>query len=126
MREQPLDTAEELIRSADGEAEPSTSVRTQLANAMTGLKKKYYGKGPTAAKAYLEDDYVFVVMEDGLLRHEETLLERGMDDEGRSHRLTFQSAVGSPACAAGQELVGRQGVGYHRQITFRPSRGFQI
>jgi len=126
MSAQPLDTAEELIRSADGEAEPSTSVRTQLANAMTGLKKKYYGKGPTAAKAYLEDDYVFVVMEDGLLRHEETLLERGMDDEVRSHRLTFQSAVGSTACAAVEELVGRKVVGYHSQITFRPTRVFEI
>src|SRR4051812_50115217 len=109
MREQPLDTAEELIRSADGEAEPSTSVRTQLANAMAGLKKKHYGKGPTAAKAYLEDDYVFVVMEEGLLRHEETLLERGMDDAVRSHRLQFQEAVESTAAGAGRGPPGPKG-----------------
>jgi uncharacterized protein YbcI len=121
-----LDTAEELIRSADGATEQTSSVRTQLANAMAGLKKKHYGKGPTAAKAYMEDDYVFVVLEGGLLRHEETLLERGMDDDVRSHRLKFQAAVESTAVGAVEELLGRKVIGYHSQITFRPTRAFEI
>ena len=45
--------AEELVRAAEGRLpdEPGGSVRTALANAMVGLKKQYYGKGPTAAKA---------------------------------------------------------------------------
>ena len=126
MSDQPLDTAEELIRSVDAGTEPSSSVRTQLANAMAGLKKKHYGKGPTAAKAYLEDDYAFVVLEGGLLAHEETLLERGMDDAVRSYRLKFQEAVASTACGAAEELLGRKVVGYHSQITFRPTRVFEI
>ena len=126
MSDQPLDSAEELIRSADVPTEPSSSVRTKLANAMVGLKKKYYGKGPTAAKAFMEDDYAFVVLEGGLMPHEETLLERGMDDAVRSYRLTFQDAVGSMACAAVEELLRRKVIGYHSQITFRPTRVFEI
>jgi len=126
MSDQPLDSAEELIRSAEASTEPSPSVRTQLANAMVGLKKKHFGKGPTAAKAFLEEDYVFVVMEDGLLTHEETLLEYGMDDAVRSYRLTFQEAVGKTACSAVEELLGRTVIGYHSQITFRPTRVFEI
>jgi len=121
-----LDTAAELIRSSDAETESTSSVRTELANAMAGLKKKHYGKGPEAAKAYLEDDYAFVVLEGGLLRHEETMLERGMDDAVRMHRLTFQAAVESTAIGAVEELLGRKVVGYHSQITFRPTRAFEI
>src|SRR3954449_2371138 len=124
MSEELLDSAEELIRSSD--APPTTSLRTQLANAMAGLKKKHYGRGPTAAKAFLEDDYVFVVLEGGLLRHEETLLELGMDDAVRSHRLKFQEAMESTAVSAVEELLGRKVVGYHSQITFRPPRAFEI
>lgn len=124
MSEQRLSSTEELIRSA--EALPATSVRTQLANAMAGLKKKHYGRGPTAAKAYLEDDYAFVVLEGGLLRHEETLLDMGMDDAVRSHRLKFQEAVSATACAAAEELLGRKVLGYHSQITFRPTRVFEV
>src|SRR5690348_17180558 len=104
MSEQPLSSAEELIRSSDGQ--PTSSVRTQLANAMAGLKKQYYGRGPTAAKAFLEGDYAFVVLEGGLLRHEETMLEMGMDDTVRRHRLEFQAAVETTAVSAAEELLG--------------------
>jgi uncharacterized protein YbcI len=122
----PLDSAEELIRSADATTEPSASARTRLANAMAGLKKKHYGKGPEAAKAFIEEDYVFVVMEGGLLRHEETMLELGMEDEVRAHRLEFQGAVTATAVSAAEELLGRKVVGYHSQITFGPTRVFEI
>jgi uncharacterized protein YbcI len=124
MNEEPLSSVEELIRSSDGQ--PTTSARTQLANAMAGLKKKHYGRGPTAAKAFLEDDYAFVVLEGGLLRHEETMLERGMDDAVRSHRLKFQEVVAATACSAAEELLGRKVIGYHSQITFRPTRVFEL
>ena len=45
--------------------EPGGSVRAALANAMVGMKKQFYGRGPTAAKAWILDDYVFVAMEGG-------------------------------------------------------------
>ena len=57
---------------------------------MVGLKKRYYGRGPEAAKAYIEDDYIFVVLEGGLTRNEETLLAAGKEDLVRQYRLTFQ------------------------------------
>jgi uncharacterized protein YbcI len=121
-----VDSAEELIRSSDAPADAAASVRTQLANAMAGIKKKHYGRGPTAAKAFLEDDYAFVVLEGGLLAHEETLLAHGMEEEVRRHRLEFQQAVESMAVGAVEELLGRKVVGYHSQITFRPTRAFEI
>src|SRR5690242_21675528 len=78
----PESTARELIEAAGGRMpqEAGGSMRTALANAMVGMKKQFYGRGPTAAKAWILDDYVFVAMEGGLTRNEETLLADGKDD----------------------------------------------
>jgi uncharacterized protein YbcI len=120
--------AEELVRAADGRMpdEPGGSVRSALANAMVGLKKQYYGKGPTAAKAWILDDYVFVAMEGGLTRNEETLLADGKEDVVRAYRLSFQETVGDTTMRAVEELVGRRVLTYHSQIVFHPTRAFEI
>jgi uncharacterized protein YbcI len=116
--------AEDLIAAAGGQ--PPGSLRSALANAMVGLKKQYYGRGPEAAKAYVEDDYIFVVLEGGLTRNEETLLAAGQEDLVRRYRLAFQEAVGPTATGAVEELTGRKVIGYHSQIVFDPARAFEI
>jgi tetratricopeptide (TPR) repeat protein len=67
---------------------------------MVGVMKELYGKGPERAKAYFNDDYVFVVMEGGLTKNEETLLAAGQEELVRTYRLRFQEAVASTAKAA--------------------------
>jgi uncharacterized protein YbcI len=121
-------SARELIESAGGRMpqEPGGSLRTALANAMVGMKKQLYGRGPTAAKAWILDDYVFVVLEGGLTRNEETLLADGKADLVREYRLSFQETVGDTAMSAVQELVGRRVLTYHSQIVFDPPRTFEI
>jgi len=101
-------------------------LRAELANAMVGLKKEFYGKGPTAAKAYINDNYVFCVLEGGLTRNEETLLEAGQDDLVRNYRLRFQEAMTDTTVAAVERLTGQKVIGYHSQITFRPARSYEI
>lgn len=102
------------------------ALRTALENAMVGLKKEYYGRGPTGAKAYLADDYIFVVLEGGLTRNEETLLAAGQEELVRTYRLTFQGAVRATAMSAVEQITGRRVVDYHSQITFTPPRAFEI
>jgi uncharacterized protein YbcI len=116
--------AQELIEAAGGQ--PPGSLRAALANAMVGLKKRSYGRGPEAAKAYIEDDYVFVVLEGGLTRNEETLIAAGKEDLVRQYRLSFQETVGPTTTGAVEELTGRRVIGYHSQITFHPTRAFEI
>jgi uncharacterized protein YbcI len=120
--------AESLIEGPNGQAahQPDGALRSALANAMVGLKKQYYGRGPTAAKAWLLDDYVFVAMEGGLTRNEETLLAAGKHDMVRTYRLSFQETVAGTAIAAVEELTGRKVLTYHSQIVFDPMRAFEI
>jgi uncharacterized protein YbcI len=124
----PLDDADDLAREGAPAADPATGeVRAKLANAMVGLMKQHYGRGPTAAKAWLLDDsYVVVVMEGGLARHEETMLAAGKEDVVRSYRLAFQEAVAATAIAAVEEITGRRVATYHSQIVFEPTRAFEM
>ena len=102
------------------------SVRAEVSNAMVGLKKDFYGKGPTKAKTFLNDNYVFCVMEGGLTRNEQTLIERGHEDLVRNYRLRFQEAMEGPTVEAVQRITGRSVIGYHSQIVFNPERTFEI
>ena len=116
--------ADDLIAAAGGRTDGS--LRSALANAMVGMKKRYYGRGPEGARAYVEDDYIFVVLEGGLTRNEETLLEAGKEALVRSYRLAFQETVTDIAVGAVEELVGRRVIGYHSQIVFNPTKTFEI
>lgn len=119
---------EELVRAAGGSMpdEPGGSVRAALANAMVGMKKQFYGRGPTAAKAWILDDYVFVALEGGLTRNEETLLADGKEDLVRSYRLSFQETMTSVVTQAVAEITGRRVLTYHSQIVFGPTRTFEM
>ena len=101
-------------------------LRAELANAMVGLKKEFDGKGPGAAKAYVNDNYIFVVLEGGLTRNEETLLKAGQEGLVRNYRLSFQEAMTATTTEAVERLTGRKVIGYHSQITFDPTRGYEI
>jgi uncharacterized protein YbcI len=102
------------------------TVRSEISNAMVGLKKEFYGKGPTKAKTFLNDNYVFCVMEGGLTRNEETLVGRGHEDLVRNYRLRFQEAMVDPTIEAVERITGRKVIGYHSQIVFNPERAFEI
>ena len=124
-------STEELARAGQDEnvtphTPESGSLRSALANVVVGLMKKHYGRGPTAAKAWLLDDYVFIATEDGLTRSEETLLTDGKEDEIRRYRLSFQETVGPTLTRAVSELTGRRVLTYHSQIVFCPTRCFEI
>lgn len=121
------DPARELVEAGGGRMpEAGGSVRTALANAMVGMKKQFYGRGPTAAKAWILDDYAFVVMEGGLTRNEETLLQDGKADMVRAYRLSFQETMTTTTTTAVEQLLGRRVLAYHSQIVFDPVRTFEI
>ena len=118
--------AAELVDAADGEARDAGGKRAALSNALVGLKKEFYGKGPTAAKTYFNDDWVFAVLEGGLTRSEETLLQAGEERMVREVRLRFQEAMTATICGTVEEITGRRVLTYHSQIMFDPVRTVEM
>ena len=112
--------------TAGVDVESGGDVRAAISNAMVGLKKRHYGKGPERARTFIGENYVFCVLEGGLTRNEETLLDAGKEDAVRSYRLLFQEVVGDASTGAIEQITGRKVLGYHSQIVFRPTRCFEI
>jgi len=112
--------------SATVDIERSQDARAAVSNAMVALKKRYYGKGPERARTYFNDNYVFCALEGGLTRNEETLVEAGEEEAVRSYRLLFERTMGATTIAAIEQITDRRVIGYHSQITFRPTRSFEI
>jgi uncharacterized protein YbcI len=125
----PAEAARDLLQAGAGEAvipDGLGAMRADLARAMVGLKKECYGRGPTAAKAWILDNYVFVALEGGLTRNEETLLADGKHDLVRRYRLSFQETMSETTMGAVAHITGRDVLTYHSQIVFDPTRSFEI
>jgi uncharacterized protein YbcI len=125
MTEGPLDDAAGLTEAGEGVAEvpaASGSLRAAISNAMVGLKAKWYGKGPERARTFMADDHVFVVMDGGLTRNEETLLAAGQAAAVREYRLLFEATMRETTMMTLAELTGRTVLDYHSQIVFDPPR----
>jgi uncharacterized protein YbcI len=118
-------TERDWSRGVDA-ADPHGTMRAEISNAMVGLKKEFFGKGPTRAKTYFNDEYVLCVMDGGLTRNEETLLAAGDEALVRTYRLRFQEAVADTTTEAVARITGRRVLTYHSQIVFNPHRAFEI
>ena len=97
-----------------------------VSNAIVSIFSECYGRGPTKAKTYAFDNYVFTVLEDILTTVERTLVDRGEARLVRTVRLTFQEAFADRITSEVAEILGREVVAYHSQVTFDPPMGFEI
>jgi len=101
-------------------------ILAEISNEIVGIHRECYGRGPTKAKTYMLDDYVFTVLEDLLTTVENTLVENGKEDLVREVRLNFQESVAGRFKGAVEKITGRKVVTYHSQVTFHPPLGFEI
>src|SRR5918999_1910389 len=97
-----------------------------VSNAIVSLFSECYGRGPTKAKTYDIDGYLFTVLEDFLTTVECTLVECGEEDLVRTVRLTFQETTADRLTSEVARIVGRDVIAYHSQVTFHPPMGFEI
>src|SRR4051812_31348005 len=96
------------------------------ANEIVRLKAQYYGKGPTEAKGYLNDETLVVVLKGGLTTVERTLLDAGDDGLVRTVRLRFQQVMEQNFIDAVQRMTGRRVLTYMSQIVFDPDYCFEF
>jgi len=108
------------------ETERGQSLSAEISNAMVGLKKEYYGRGPTKAKTYINDNYVFCVLEGGLTRNEETLLKAGEERLVRQYRIRFEEVMSKATMEAIERLTGRKVLNHHSQIVFAPEYAIEF
>lgn len=79
-----------------------------LSNAIVGLYKRYYGKGPTKARSYYLEDTVLCVLRDGLTQAELTLARSGRLEAVTRQRQEFQAALRDEFVKVVEDIVGRR------------------
>ncbi len=124
-REHPTQAGSEELTGPDWsggvDTKSGSSVTAEVSNAMVGLKKRFYGRGPTRAKTYVNDNYIFCVLDGGLTQNEKTLLDAGEEELVRGYRVRFEEVMAEQTTEAVQRITGRKVLGYHSQILFEPT-----
>jgi uncharacterized protein YbcI len=93
-------------RAAHGEAV------TAISEGIVKLLKDYYGRGPTQAKTYYEDDLVVCLLRGGFTPVEKTLLEGGRGLAVIEQRMAFQDVMRQRFESVVERATNRRVIGF--------------
>ena len=91
---------------------PHGDVLTAISDGLVSLLKEFYGRGPTQAKSYFQDDLVVCILRGGFTRVEETLLEGGRGAAVIEQRMAFQELMRKRFEAVVEDATGRTVIGF--------------
>jgi uncharacterized protein YbcI len=95
------------------QTQPSTGdVLTAISDGLVALLKEYYGRGPTRAKSYYQDDLVVCLLRGGFTRVERTLMEGGREDSVIQQRMDFQDLMRQRFENVVEDATGRRVIGF--------------
>ncbi len=107
-------------------AQQGLTKQARVSQEVVRTMKDLYGRGPTHAKTYLCDEYVFCVMSGGMTRDEETMIRGGEEDAVREYRLRFQAVIAPELIRRVEDVLESKVVSYHSQVLFDPDRLIEI
>ena len=87
-------------------------ILTAISDGIVGLLKEYYGRGPTEAKSYFQDDLVVCVLRGGFSRVEQTLLDEGRGAAVIQQRMEFQEIMRGRFEEVIERATGRKVIGF--------------
>jgi uncharacterized protein YbcI len=87
-------------------------VLTAISEGMVALLKEFYGRGPTRAKTYYQDDLVVCLLRGGFTRVEQTLLEGGRGSSVIQQRMEFQDLMRERFEAVIEAATDRRVIGF--------------
>ena len=88
------------------------TILSAISDGLVALLKEYYGKGPTQAKTYYEDDIVVCLLRGGFTAVEQTLLEGGRGAAVIDQRMAFQDVMRQRFEAVVEHATGRRVIGF--------------
>ena len=87
-------------------------VLTTISDGLVALLKEFYGRGPTRAKSYFDDDLVVCVLRGGFSRVEQTLLDGGRGAAVINQRMEFQEVMRKRFEAVIEDATGQRVIGF--------------
>ena len=87
-------------------------ILTAISDGLVSLLKEFYGRGPTRAKTYYDDDLVVCLLRGGFTRVEKTLLEGGRSRAVIEQRMAFQEVMRERFEGVIERATGRRVIGF--------------
>jgi uncharacterized protein YbcI len=87
-------------------------VLTAITDGLVALLKEFYGRGPTQARSYYQDDLVVCVLRGGFTRVEHTLLDGGRGAAVIEQRMAFQELMRDRFISVIRRATGRRVIGF--------------
>jgi uncharacterized protein YbcI len=85
---------------------------TAISDGLVALLKEFYGRGPTQAKSYYQDDLVVCILRGGYTQVEQTLREGGRGSAVIEQRMQFQELMRERFEAVIEHATGRNVIGF--------------
>jgi uncharacterized protein YbcI len=85
---------------------------TAISDGLVALLKEFYGRGPTQAKSYYQDDLVVCVLRGGYTQVEQTLREGGRGSAVIGQRMEFQELMRERFEEVIERATGREVIGF--------------
>src|SRR5256885_5713741 len=96
--------------------ERGQSPSARISNGIVQLMATRFGRGPTRARTFIFDRYVFCALEDLLTGSEQTMVSKGRHELVREWRLAFQGDMADEFKGVVEEVLGHPPVAYHSQV----------
>jgi uncharacterized protein YbcI len=85
---------------------------TEISDGLVALLKEFYGRGPTQAKSYYQDDLVVCVLRGGYTQVEQTLRDGGRGSAVIEQRMEFQQLMRERFESVIEKATGRKVIGF--------------
>ena len=85
---------------------------TAISDGLVALLKEFYGRGPTQAKSYYQDDLVVCVLRGGYTQVEQTLRDGGRGSAVIEQRMQFQELMRERFETVIEKATGREVIGF--------------
>jgi uncharacterized protein YbcI len=85
---------------------------TAISDGLVALLKEFYGRGPTQAKSYYQDDLVVCILRGGYTQVEQTLREGGRGLAVIEQRMQFQELMRERFESVIERATGRKVIGF--------------
>ena len=106
--------------------EPKGTLRQEISNAIVGLYKSHFGRGPTRCRTYLEPDLVIVVLGEGYTISEQTMFDAGKWFEVREARQIWQDSMEERFVKTVEKLTGRKVIAFMSANRQQPDFAVEI
>jgi uncharacterized protein YbcI len=100
------------MRAATSKPAEHGDVLTAISDGLVSLFKEFYGRGPTRAKSYYDDDLVVCLLRGGFTRVEQTLLDGGRGAAVISQRMEFQELMRERFVGVIEHATGKRVIGF--------------